>query len=97
MIGYRYTILLSKAGDFEPFQGAGEFTIAYEGRLRSDDPLEDLFERFNLTHPEGYKDRSLSIGDLVLLELDGRGYIFACDPTGWRFIDSGVPEAVSVV
>jgi hypothetical protein len=29
---------------------------------------EILFERFNIEHPEGYRNRSLSVGDVVTLE-----------------------------
>jgi hypothetical protein len=94
-VGYRFTIFLSKANNFRPFDGEGTFEVAYEGRLASDDPLEDLFGMFNLDHPDDYKARSLSVGDLVALEVDGRAYVYACDPEGWRFVDSGVPELVT--
>jgi hypothetical protein len=96
MIGYRFTIFLSTEDDCEPFRGRGEFRVAYEGRIATDSPLEDLFERFNLDLPDDYGSRPLRVGDIVSLFVDGREYVFACEAEGWQFVTSGVPEVVAV-
>lgn len=42
--------------------------------------LDDIYERFNLEHPDHYAGRSLSISDLV--EIDDELYF--CDEYRWR-------------
>jgi hypothetical protein len=96
MIGYRFTIFLSTRDDYEPFRGRGEFTIAYEGRIATDDPLEDLFGTFTLDPPDDYGARALRVGDLISLAVDGREYVFACEAESWEFVTSGVPEVVAL-
>ena len=56
-----------------------------------EDVLERLFEIFNLYHPEGYKDHSMSTSDIIELKIDnfnlGKYY---CDSYGWiRIKDEG--------
>lgn len=51
--------------------------------------LEGVYQMFNLNHPEGYKDRSLSVSDVVeILEDDTHfhGFYF-CDSVGFKSID----------
>lgn len=45
--------------------------------------LESLFETFNINHPGDYRDRSLSVGDVVVLIEDGKRTAYACEPAGW--------------
>ena len=96
MIGYRFTIFLSTADDYEPFRGRGTFKVAYEGRVATDDPLEDLFGTFTIDLPDDYEGRPLRVGDLVSLAVDGREYVFAREAESWRFVTSGIPEVVSL-
>lgn len=52
--------------------------------------LEHVFEKFNLDHPTGYCGRSLSVGDVVVL--DGKSYL--CKPVSFQecsFVSSDDP------
>lgn len=60
----------------------------YEGESH-DASLEDLFRKFNLNQPEGYRARSMSVSDVV--EVRGArtiddGFYF-CDMVGFKKID----------
>ena len=59
-----------------------DYEVVYEGKLEySEMPnaLEELFEIFNIRHPEDFKGHSLSVSDIV--EVDGENYY--CDAVGW--------------
>lgn len=51
--------------------------------------LEDVYEMFNLNHPEDYRGHSLSVSDIVRVtghqEIED-GYYF-CDTFGWKKLD----------
>ena len=51
--------------------------------------LEDVYQMFNLNHPEGYKDRSLSVSDVVEVMEDPRHphCFYFCDSIGFKPID----------
>lgn len=51
--------------------------------------LEDVFQMFNLNHPEGYKDRSLSVSDVVEVMEDPMHphCFYFCDSIGFKSID----------
>jgi hypothetical protein len=49
--------------------------------------LEDLFERFNIHHPKGYRNRSLSVGDVVTLDIQGKKSAYAVDRFGFKEVD----------
>lgn len=45
---------------------------AIRGRNDDEHALSELYARFNLRHPTGYKGRSMSVSDVVVI--DGRAY-----------------------
>lgn len=51
--------------------------------------LEDVYQMFNLNHPEGYKDRSLSVSDVVEVMEDPMHphCFYFCDSIGFKSID----------
>lgn len=51
--------------------------------------LEDVYQMFNLNHPEGYKDRSLSVSDVVEVMEDPMHphCFYFCDSIGFKPID----------
>lgn len=53
--------------------------------------LENLFEMFNINHPADYKDRSMSVGDVVVLIDCGVETAYSCDGIGWTKLDSFDP------
>ena len=59
-----------------------DYEVVYAGELEGDNILEQLFNMFNIAHPEDYKGRSMSISDVV--EIEGKYYY--CDPIGFKEI-----------
>ena len=60
-----------------------DYEVVYEGELECSEiseALEEVFEIFNIRHPEDFKGRSLSVSDIV--EVDGENYY--CDVAGWK-------------
>ncbi len=78
--------------DFPKFQGSNEvnsslYDSVYIGEVDCKN-LEDVFSKFNLDHPDGYKARSLSVSDVVeVIESDTMkpGFYF-CDTFGFKEI-----------
>lgn len=65
------------------------FRKVYEGKLASEDTLEDLFIRFNGDKlPEDYTGHSLSVSDIVVIHRDGEDKAYYVD----RFGYTEVPE-----
>ena len=68
----------------------GRFTamlLAYTIDVFGDDEesaLNEIFRRFNTEHPPDYHNRSLSAGDIVVLN----GRAFLCLTQGWFAMDS---------
>ena len=56
------------------------YRMVWSEKLERYPDLDEIYERFNINHPEGYAGRSLSISDLV--EVDGDLYF--CDEYRWR-------------
>ena len=59
------------------------------------DGLEDVFQKFNIDHPEGYKGRSLSVSDVVEItesETVEPGFYY-CDNIGFKTVDFNPEEA----
>ena len=56
------------------------YRMVWSEKLGSYPDLDEIYERFNINHPEGYAGRSLSISDLV--EVDGD--LFFCHEYRWR-------------
>ena len=48
--------------------------------------LEELFEMFNVNHPEDYKARSLSVSDVVAIVRKDVTRYYYCDSFGWKLI-----------
>ena len=44
-----------------------DYELVYVGRLSGTMTLEDIFERFNMDHPKGFRGHSLSVSDVVVL------------------------------
>jgi hypothetical protein len=63
---------------------AGLFNV-YTFETDTENPLnkDGVFRILNIEHPEGYRDRSMSVGDLVI-EDNNRTWI--CKPFGWANI-----------
>ena len=42
--------------------------------------LDELFQKFNLNHPEDFHGNSMSVSDVVILDNE----IYFCDSLGWK-------------
>jgi hypothetical protein len=51
--------------------------------------LEQIFYIFNMKHPQDYKNRSLSVGDVV--KINDRKFL--CLPVGWKEINDEIEDA----
>ena len=51
-----------------------------------DKVLEDLYEIFNINHPEDFKARSLSVSDVVEISRKNTAKYYYCDSMGWKLI-----------
>lgn len=54
-----------------------------EGDLNKNQILENIFIKFNISHPEGFEGHSLSTSDIVIL--DNEAYL--CDMVGWKKVN----------
>ena len=58
----------------------------FEGNVDCDN-LEEVYEMFNMHHPEGYTGRSMSVSDVVHIKDEG---YFYCDSFGFCLISSTI-------
>ena len=58
----------------------------YSGEL-NDMNLEDIYTKFNINHPEDYKNRSLSVGDVVVVAKDGKETAYMVDSVGFKKVE----------
>ncbi len=62
------------------------YTCAYYGQIKAKgfkDVTDKLFEMFNINHPKDYTARSLSVGDIVIVN----GMMFICCGIGFKEIE----------
>ena len=83
--GYREgdTLELAYAGEVEPdSELAAHMRETQEGRERFEErgACNRLFETFNIGHPADYRNRSMSVGDVIVLN---NKTAYACAPVGW--------------
>lgn len=52
--------------------------------------LEELFEEFNLRHPFGYKGRSMSCSDIVVIDSDSSMEYYYVDRFGFKDITNAI-------
>ena len=65
----------------------GIYDIIYEGIIpegQLNNPLKYHFHEFNQTHPMDYPGVSLSVSDVVKLEIGPVSVYFFCDSFGWK-------------
>lgn len=63
------------------------YSLAMETMSNRIDMLENIYMHFNLSHPTDYNNRSISVGDIVVI--DHKEY-WICDRYGWRNIDGEI-------
>jgi Antirestriction protein (ArdA). len=60
----------------------------YSGVMRPNENLESIYTRFNVDRPEDFKDHSLSMSDVVVIQQNGKDTAHYCDTFGF----AEVPE-----
>lgn len=64
------------------------YDCVFDGEVECEG-LEDVYQRFNIDHPDGYKGRSLSVSDVVeVVESEGvESGFFYCDNIGFSKVE----------
>ena len=76
-----YDYLVKKGEPLKPM-----YEKVYSGQLE-DMNLEDIYAKFNINHPEDYKNRSISVGDVVVTTKDGKETAYMIDSFGFRKLE----------
>ncbi len=67
-----------------------DYSLVYGGKLPEDITLEMLYEKFNVSRPEGFRGHSLSVSDVVVTNRGGEVNAYYVDSFGY----AGLPEFV---
>lgn len=75
----------------ERFQGSAAingkiYDKVFEGEVSCGN-LEEVYQMFNINHPDGYRGRSLSVSDIVEVVSEGKSTFYFCDSIGFKEID----------
>jgi YodL-like len=78
---------------FFGYQPGHKLELVYAGEVEAGGSTlhvcEELFYMFNVNRPKDYRNRSMSVGDVLLLtEEDGYVRAFSAESVGFREIDS---------
>lgn len=71
---------------------AADYGYVYGGRLSGEETLDGLYEKFNVSHPEGYEGHSLSVSDVVVLQREGEAKAYYVDSFGFQELPDFVRE-----
>lgn len=65
------------------------YNKVYETQAGSDDyTLDQIYYKYNVNHPEDYKGHSLSMSDVVVLNIDGQKSAWYCDRIGFQQVEN---------
>ena len=62
------------------------YELIYTGKLSADTTLEEIYETFNINHPEDFHGHSLSVSDVVVLHRKDEVEAFFVDSIGFKKI-----------
>ena len=95
-IGYQYMSL-----DFIEKMGmsvkGSDYQMMYQGVLEVQDTLEDLYIKFNIDRPEGFKGHSMSTSDVVILKRDGEMKAYYVNDIGFRELPEFIEQRAEVL
>lgn len=69
-----------------------DYSLVYGGRLSRDVTLEMLYEKFNISHPEGFRGHSLSVSDVVVTNRGGEVKAYYVDSFGYAELPEFVKQ-----
>lgn len=78
-----YDVLVSMGVEIN----VSHYDLIYENRIRKSATLDDIFEIFNLDHPNDFKGHSLSVGDVVAFLENGKWNAFYVDSFGFQQLE----------
>ena len=95
-MGYQYMSLdfIEKMGMSVKGQ---DYQMMYQGVLEVQDTLEDLYIKFNIDRPEGFKGHSMSTSDVVILKRDGEMKAYYVNDIGFRELPEFVDQRAEVL
>lgn len=64
------------------FQQKG-IALFFSGVLNDADTLEDLYVKFNISHPRAFTGRSASVSDVIVLNRNGKTKAYYIDTFGF--------------
>lgn len=68
----------------------------YETKAGRDDyTLEKIYYKFNVEHPADYRGRSMSVSDVVVLNIDGQKTAWYCDAMGFRPVEGFLQKQIT--
>ena len=77
--------------NLERFQGPAALRSEIYGKVFEGEvecgTLEEVYQMFNLDHPDGYRGRSLSVSDVVEVVGEEKSTFHFCDSIGFREVD----------
>ena len=95
-MGYQYMSLdfIEKMGMSVKGQ---DYQMMYQGVLEVQDTLEDLYIKFNIDRPEGFKGHSMSTSDVVILKRDGEMKAYYVNDIGFRELPEFIEQRAEVL
>lgn len=72
------------------------YKSVYTGILRENEDLEDLFEKFNVDHPEDFHGRSMSVSDVIVITEDSISRAYYVDSFGFKEVPEFLKRAEEV-
>lgn len=78
--------MLYSRPDDESSINFSDYNLVYEDKLsefKGFETLENIFHIFNLNPPTDFTGYSLSINDIVVIEINGQPNAYICDAVGW--------------
>ena len=93
----KYTIYQLPPNSPKAFRGSlidevnpdmGDYVATYRGEEPDDEShylfLETLFHKFNVDRPDNFAGHSMSVSDVIVLELEDSYEFWFCDDHGWK-------------
>ncbi len=77
-------ISYDKLTSMEKGVDSANYEHIYIGILTEDMSLDDIYFRFNVNHPKDYKGHSLSVSDVVVLNVNGSKTAYYVDIAGFK-------------
>lgn len=75
---------------FDGYAPGHQMEVGYIGQINDmpdQQALGTLFETFNINPPRDYANRSMSVGDVALLQTGTDNRAYACESVGWKQVE----------